>query len=261
MGRVSRRSFCGTSLLALPLASVFAKENGNKCCSDISDPIMDALADEFARTTFDGARNGFGADHFRQYAGHVRIFDAHLEANGTNRKFDKKLDEDDYHLMDPDATVRTTTEYWKKHGVLMNENKLRDRISFDFDSYRSLKKAIRKGGGVRALHKSVAEAFERRAKETETIVFRGGPMIRNGYVTFPASRNSGHQIKPAELILDFHSFIGIDLDCLCKAMAVEGAILALLCVVGCVPCCAPSAVLLGLETLMAHTNICDPDLC
>ena len=261
MEKMNRRVFCGTSFLALPLMSVFAGEKGNKACCDISDPITDVLADEFARTTFDGARNGFGARHFRQYAGYVRIFDAHLHSEGTNKKLDNKMDEDDYHLLDQDRTVRLTTEYWKKHGVLINENNLRDHISFDMDSYRSMKKAIKKMGGVRILHERVAEALERKARETETVVFRGGPVTRDGNVIFPAAGNSPHQIKSVDLQLDIHSFIGIDLDCLCKAMAVEGSILALLCVLGCVPCCAPSAVLLALETLMDSTGFCDPTLC
>ncbi|MBN2318970.1 MAG: hypothetical protein JXR49_07830 [Acidobacteria bacterium] len=261
MEKMNRRAFCGTSLLALPLMSVFAEEKKNKACSNIPDPIMDVLSDEFAKTTFEGARNGFGAEHFRQYAGHVRILDAHLHAKGTNKKLDKKLDEDDYHLLDPDRTVRMTTEYWKKHGILINENKLREQISFDMDSYGLMKKAIKKRGGVRSLHESVAEALERKAGESETVVFRGGPIIRNGNVIFPDSGNPPHQIKPADFQLDFHSFIGVDLDCLCKAMAVEGSVLALMCVLGCVPCCAPSAVLLALETLMNSTGVCDPTLC
>jgi len=260
MEKMNRRVFCGTSLLTLPLVSAFAGENKNNVCSDISDPIMDVLADEFAKTTYDGARDGFGSEHFRRYAGHIRILDAHLHAEGTNKKLDKKMDEDDYHLLDPERTVRMTTEYWKKHGILMNEDTLREQISFDMDSYRLIKKAIKKRGGVRSLHESVAEALERKARESETTVFRGGPIVRNGLVMFPAAGNS-HQIKPAELILDFHSFIGVDLDCLCKAMAVEGAVLALLCAFGCVPCCVPSAVLLAIEILINSNGACDPTLC
>ena len=261
MEKMNRRVFCGTSFLALPLMGVFAGEKENRVCSNIPDPITDVLADEFAKTTFDGARNGFGAGHFRQYAGYVRIFDAHLHAEGTNKKLDNKMDEDDYHLLDQDRTVRSTAEYWKKHGVLINENILRDHISFDMDSYGSMKKTIKKMGGVQILHERVAEALERKARETETVVFRGGPVIRNGNVIFPAVGNPLHQLKPVDLQLDVHSFIGIDLDCLCKAMAVEGSILALLCVLGCVPCCAPSAVLLALETLMGSVGFCDPTLC
>ena len=154
-----------------------------------------------------------------------------------------------------------TLEYWKKHGVLINESNLRNQIAVDVNSYRSMKRVIKKGGGVRVLHGKVAEALERKARESETAVLRNGPVIRNGRVTFPAAGNTAYQIKPASAQYDIHSFIGIDLDCLCKAMAVEGSILALLCVLGCVPCCAPSAVLLALETLMDSTGICDPDLC
>ncbi len=261
MERMNRRSFCGASLLVLPLMNGFAGEREEKCCSEISDPIMDVLADEFAKTTFAGSRNGFGAEHFRQYAGLVRIFDAHLDAKGTNKKLDKKMDDDDYYLLNPDRTVRMTTEYWKKHGVLINENNLRDQISFDMDSYRSMKKVIKAGGGVRVLHKNVAESLERKARESETVVFRGGSRIRNGQAMIPASGNPDHQLKPAVIEFDVHSFIGIDLDCLCKAMAVEGSILALICALGCAPCCAPAAILLALETLMDSTGICDPDLC
>jgi len=261
MEKMHRRTFCGTSLLALPLMNVFAGETDNKCCSDSQDPVMEVLADEFARTTFDGARNGFGTGHFQQYAGQVRIFDAHLDNKGINKKVDKNLDEDNYHLLDPDRTVRMTADYWKKHGVLINESNLRDQVSLDMDSYGRMKKTIKKGGGVQALHQSFAEAFERKARELETVVVRGGPMIRNGQVTFPVPGNPAHQIKSADLVLDFHSFIGIDLDCLCKAMAVEGAILAIICAFGCVPCCVPSAVLLALETLINSIGFCDPSLC
>ena len=261
MNSMNRRAFCGTSLLALPLMNAFAGEKGKKCCSDIQDPLMDVLADEFAGTTFDGARNGFGAGHFRQYAGQIRILDAHLENEGINKKLNNKLDEDDYHLLDPDQMVRMTKEYWKEHGVLLNENNLRDQVSLDMDSYWRMKKAIKKGGGVRALHRSVAEALTQKATESETIVFRGGPMIRNGQVAFPASGNPVHQIKPAEYVLDFHSFIGLDLDCLCKAMATEGALLTILCALGCVPCCAPAGILLALEILISLFGYCDPSQC
>lgn len=264
MEKVSRRVFCGTSVMAYPLMNVIAKQKRNSACTDtavLEDPIMDVLADEFAQTTYDGARKGFGSEHFRQYAGYVRIYDAQLYARGTNKKLDKKMDEDDYHLLDPDNTVRMTAEYWKKHGILLNENSLREQVSFDRNSYRLMKKAIKKMGGVRALHRSLADAFEHKAEEAEQSIFRRGPIVRNGQVIFPAAGNPVHQIKPVELVLDVHSFIGIDLDCLCKAMAVEGAILALICVVGCVPCCTASAVMLALEVLMNTMGGCDPELC
>ena len=264
MEKVSRRVFCGTSFLAYPLMNVFAKQKKNAACTDTSiseDPIMDVLAKQFAETTYDGARKGFGSEHFRQYAGYVRIYDAQLYALGTDKKFDENMEEDDYHLLDPDNTVRMTADFWKKHGVLLNENNLRGQVSFDRDSYRQIKKTIKKMGGIRALHGSLAEAFERKAEEAEQSVFRGGPIVRNGKVIFPADGNPVHWIKPAEIVFDVHSFIGIDLDCLCKAMAVEGAVLALICVVGCVPCCTASAVMLALEILMNTMGGCDPELC
>ncbi len=262
MERMNRRSFCGASLLMLPLMSGFAGESEEKCCSESSDPIMDVLAGEFAKTTFDGARKGYESEHFRQYARIVRILDAHLDAEGTNKKLDKKLDDDDYEILNPDRSVRMTAEYWKKHGVLINEKNLRDQISFDMSSYRSMKKVIKAAGGVRVLHRNVAESLERKARQSESVVFRGGSGTPKGrQLVLPASGNPDHQLKPATIEFDVHSFIGIDLDCLCKAMAVEGSILALLCVVGCAPCCAPSAILLALETLMDSTGVCDPDLC
>ncbi|MBN2242271.1 MAG: hypothetical protein JW793_06235 [Acidobacteria bacterium] len=260
MQKMDRRVFCGTTLLALPIMNGFAKDE--RACLDIPDPVMDALADEFARTTFDGARNGFVAGHFRQYAAQIRILDAHLDVGGVNKKIDNRLDEDDYHLLDPDRTVGMVSDYWRQHGILINENNLRDQISFDMNSYGSMKKGIKKRGGVRALHESLAEALERKARNSETAVFRGGPIARGEKVVFPpARRPAAPEIKPAELVLDFHSFIGIDLDCLCKAMVVEGSILVILCALGCVPCCAPAAVILALETLMDALGGCDPDLC
>jgi hypothetical protein len=267
MEKMNRRNFCGASLLALPLMNVFAEDKGIDGFSSESDPVMNALADEFTRTTLDGAHNGFGSTHFRQYAGLVRIFNAHLDAKGTNRRLNKKLDDDDYYLLNPERTVRITMEYWKKRGVILNEDTLTSMAVIDGNSYGSIKKAIKKQGGIEKLHESIAEAFDRMAEEHETTAFRSGLTFHNGSIIFPAVRGGSRRnhflnvqdVNPGDL--DPHMFIGIDLDCLCKAMKVEGALLSILCVTVCPPCCVPAALMLALATLGESMGFCDSKKC
>jgi hypothetical protein len=267
MEKIHRRTFCGASLLAFPLMNLFAGEKDLPGVCEESDPVMESLAREFARTTLDGMQNGFGAVHFRQYAGQFRILDALLEANGTNSRLNRKLDEDDFRLLDPDRVIRMTTGYWKKHGIDLNRENLEAQFSMDADSYRQVKLAIKKQGGIRALHESIAEAFERKASEYSGSVLKGGMTIRNGNSRIPASASSACrsfqkvQFDPGQFPLDMQPFIGVQMDCLCRAMVTEGAALSLLCVFGCVPCCVPAAILIAAELLMENNGQCNPKNC
>jgi hypothetical protein len=266
MEKIHRRSFCAASLLAFPVVKLFAEDNnaGNICSEP--DPIMDALADEFTRTTLDGARNGFGAVHFRQYAGQVRIFNAHLNAKGTVGRLNRMLDEDNYNLVDPDRAASIATEYWKKRGIVLNEGNLSAQLSSDAESYGLVKNDIKRRGGVQALHERIAEAFERKAEEYSTAVYRGRLAIRNGVIVLPAAVSSSPTlVGQAQFIntqFDIHAFIGADIDCLCKAMLVEGAALSILCaLIICPPCCVSAAFLLGMAIIMEQMGMCKPSEC
>jgi hypothetical protein len=273
MEKMNRRGFCGASLMALPLMKVFAEENGINTLLSETNPVLDTLADEFTRTTLDGVQNGFRAHHFRQYAAQVRIFNACLDAEGVNNTLDGKLDEEDYYLLNPDNTVQFTVEYWKKHGVLINEDDLAYRMAIDENSYKMTKKAIKKMGGVRKLNERIALAFERRAEKYTSTAYHSGLTINNGSVKFPVL--SGHECKTGFRNVQYedfedledlqnmdpHLFIGLDLDCLCKAMITEGALLTIGCVTVCQPCCVPAGILLGIATLMEQLDLCDSDKC
>ncbi|MEJ2111737.1 MAG: hypothetical protein P8Z37_17875 [Acidobacteriota bacterium] len=263
---MNRRIFCGTSILAIPLVRAFAGNRESADAIEVSDPVMSALADEFAFTTMDGAREGFGAEHFRRYAGQVRIFNACLEDRGTNRRINKKLDEDDYYLLNPENTVAMTMSFWKQRRIVFDESSLMKLVAVDAFSYRSVKRAIKKQGGVQKLHERIAIALERKAEEYASLGLRNRLTLRNGFLQFPARpvpayRNGwmeSQYVIPDPTILDVDED---EIDCFCKAMSVEGAALSILCATICQPCCVPAAVLLGLVTLLENMDACDPDRC
>jgi len=267
MEQMDRRSFCGASLMTLPLMNVVAIENGVGNFLGETDPVLDALVDEFSRTTQDGTRNGFSAAHFRQYAGQVRIFNAHLDAKGMGKSLNKKLDDNDYYFLNPDSTVRLTLEYWKKRGILLNESDLTDQVAVDEYSYGMVKKSIKKLGGIHKLNEKIAEALERKAENYASAAYQSRLTIQDDSIRLPALHRPGcnsnfKNVQYEDIdILDPHLFIGLDLNCLCKAMIVEGALLSIGCVTVCQPCCVPAAIMLGFATLMEELEFCDSDKC
>ena len=267
MGKMNRRSFCGASLMALPLLNAFAEESVNNGLTGQTNPVLDTLAEEFARTTLDGVQNGFRAHHFRHYAWQVRMFNAHLDAEGIVDGLDRQLDDDDYYLLNAESAVQDTTEYWLKHGVFMNEDNLRYRLAMDKKSYQSVKKAIKKMGGVRKLNERIALALEDKAEKYASAAYYSRLTVHNGSVTFPppngqGCRNGFRTVQYEDLLYaDPNMFIGLDIDCLCKAMITEGALLTIGCVTICQPCCVPAGILLGLATLMEELGFCDSDKC
>ena len=242
-------------------------ENGEDLYSDISDPVLDTLADAFTSTTMDGINGGFSSEHFYHYAGQVRILDACLEEKGTNAKMNKRLAEDDYYLLNPDGLVETTKNYWKRHGIVFEEDNLMRLASIDAQSYKAIKKAIRKLGGVQRLHEKVAAAFERKAEELTSMNLQSGLRVQGGYVRFPARPNTAtvHNFLFTQLelfYLNYQNMFGnLDINCLCKALSVEGAALSILCATVCQPCCVPSAIMLALGTLLESLGYCSSDQC
>jgi hypothetical protein len=258
MGKIDRRKFCGTAILASPLLCLRAK--GGEDLLDQTDAVLDVLADEIARIAADGAQNGFKAEHLRRCAGVMRTFNARMEEKGTNRELNSRLDDDDFYRLDPPLMAQKAADYWDRHGIRLNKDDLMAQLRMHPTVYREMKKSIKKLGGVRALHASVANALERKAKEYETVAFRGGATVRNGRITFNASgRTCSAAFIPAQL--DLSMYVGMNLDCLCRAMVVEGALLALICLAGCVPCCAQGAFLLAMEKLLEGLNLCNPSKC
>jgi hypothetical protein len=260
MEKTTRRMFCGTAIMAAPALTLLAKDREIEGgFSDSSDPIFDALAGEFTRVTTDGAQFGFKSEHFRRYAGFMRILDAHMEGKGLNRELNKSMDEDDFHRLDPVRAAKSTVEYWRKHNVEMREDELTERLMVDWRSYSEIKKAIKKQGGVHALNVKVAELFERKAKEYETSSFRGGPVIREGRVSFPRQSDRPLFMKAQYEWLGT-IVLGVDIDCLCKAMVTVGSLFSLLCI-GFPVACIPAAIFLAIEKLMEGFDFCDPHKC
>jgi hypothetical protein len=269
MEKIARRRFCGTALLTLPLFCLPAK--GNEDPSDQSDPILDALADEITRIAADGAQNGFKAEHYRRCAGVVRTFDARLEEKGANREVNNRLDDDDFYKLNPSITAQMTVDYWNRHGVRLSTSDLEARLTVDPAAYREIKKRIKRLGGIRVLHASYAAALERKAKESTIAALREGVAMRNGFVTFPSPGNAREKFMAVQYDLDLNNFdlnnldidffLNTNLDCLCRAMIVEGALLSLACLAGCAPCCVPAGVLLALEKLFEGCGMCSPSRC
>jgi hypothetical protein len=266
MDNIARRKFCGMAILSFPLFCTCAKGSQSlfgQSDRDQSDPIIDFLADEMTRIAAEGAQNGFKAEHFRRLAGVIRTFDVRLEEKGTNRELNNRLDDDDFHKLNPTLAARKTVDYWEKHGVHLSQDDLVSRLTMDPMVYRQMKKNIKKQGGVRVLHTCIADALERKAREQGNVVFKGAAVLHNGRVSF-TSRNS----SPAKFLkvqFDDPSMflpgLGMSLDCFCRALVVEGALLMLACILGCVPCCEPGAFLLAFEKLLEGLGLCSPDRC
>jgi len=263
MEKIARRSFCGTALLALPLFCIRARAADD--LSEQSDFILDNLADEFTRIAADGAQNGFKSEHFRRCAGLIRTFDVRLEEKGTNRDLNSRLEEDDFHKLNPSLTARRTMEYWDKHGIHLGESDLKAQLTMSPADYRQMKKRIKKLGGVRRLHAGIAEALERKATEYEGAAIRGAAaVVQNGRIVFPSSRKTNRpEFTPVQFegILVPDVFWLPNMDCLCRAMTVEGALLSLACLVGCVPCCVPAAFMLAFEKFLEGIGLCSPSHC
>ncbi len=260
MRRIARWMLCGAILWFFPPSALKAQEGTASYSQPAS--VMDAVADEMIRITSDASRNGFKAEHFRRYAALVRALDADLEENGTNREIDGKLDEDDAARLNPALAARITAEYWKKKGVRLDEQELRARLLMNAKSYLDTKAAIKRMGGVRALHKAIADALEEKAKEIEAAASRVDPVLHRDRFAYGA-RILGirPEFTPAQYDLSY--LVGVNVDCLCKAMVTEGVILTIFCVAcpACQPACASAAFLLALEKLMEAYGICDPSRC
>jgi hypothetical protein len=289
MENTTRRKFCGTAILALPALAVLAKAKTFDAdgFSDSPDPIFNSLADEFTRITVDGAQNGFKAEHFRRYAGFMRVFDAQMENKGINKETDKKLDEDDFYKLNPMRSARWVSNFWHERKIEIREDELIERMAMDRKTYQEWKKAIKKQGGIRALHAKIAETFEKKAMEYETSALRNGPFIHQGRIEFPGQDDKPKFIKAQfdtesplktqfvfeDSILSTPLFIGdyfdlskirpgFNVDCLCRAMVIEGTILTLSCMLGlCLPCCIPAGIILAAEKLMEGLGACQPTKC
>jgi hypothetical protein len=260
MQKIARRKFCESAIMAFPLLSLYAKDRDAR--SDPSDPVSDALTDEIIRITAEGAQNGFKAEHFRRYAGVIRALDAHLEGNGTNRELNSRLEEDDSYKMNPALGAQITLKYWKKKGVYLNEGDLTARLTMNRTAYMETKMAIKKQGGVRVVHQAIADAFERKAKEFETVAFRGGPVMHNGHIAI-RGLDFSRQPEFMNVQYDFRMYVGLNLDCLCKAMVIEGEMLMIACLLcpGCQALCIPAGILLATEKLMEAFGMCVPTGC
>jgi hypothetical protein len=218
MDNIARRTFCGTALMALPLLKLNAKDNDIQ--NNNSSLIIDNLADEISRITFDGAQHGFNGEHFRRYAGVMRTFDTVLEDKGINRELDKELDDDDYYKLDLRRASEATLNYWNKHGIAFDQGNLASLMAIDAAKYREIKKAIKRQGGVRAIHRSAAEAFERKAQEHGDALLKLRLPLHDERVVFPG-------VKEPEFVLAQFGY-GVNEDCLCKALLTEGYILVVL---------------------------------
>ncbi len=266
MEKIGRRSFCGMAAMAVPLICLNAKLGGNS--PGQADAVIDSLADEISQVTKDGVQKGFRGEHMRRYAGVVRTFDAYLEQKGNNKDFDNKLDDDDYSQINPAYTARITTEYWKKRAIDFDEDELAAQLAAITPAdYRAMKQAIKKRGGIRVLHKGTSDLFERKAKEYDAHANKEGADLEKVPIQFPfrskSSRSNFIQVQdfpdPSQLML---MSIGNSADCLCKALLVEGSILAMLCAtVVCPECCPISAVMLAIKDLLEAFGACNSNRC
>jgi hypothetical protein len=256
MDSMARRTFCGTALMTLPLLKLSAGARSVR--EDSPSPIIDGLADEVSRITAEGARNGFRGEHFRRYAGVMRTLDAVLEDKGINREVDKHLDADDYNKLDPARAAHIVVDYWNKHGISFNEGDLATSLAIDATSYREIKKAIKRQGGIRPLHGYAADAFDRKAKEYGTVSFKGGPLFRDNRLVLPHPRE-------AEFIPAQWEFVGLtfgaDVNCLCKAMLTEGYILIILGFFSGGVLDTIGSLLIAIANLMMIFGVCNPAMC
>jgi hypothetical protein len=265
MEKIGRRSFCGTVAMAIPLVCLNAKFGENS--SGQSDAVIDSLADEISQITKDGIQHGFKGEHLRRYAGVVRTFDACLEEKGSNQDFDNRLDMDDYSQLNPAYTARITTQYWQKRAINFDEDELTAQLAITPEEYREMKKAIKKRGGIRALHREVSDLFERKAKEYDANANKDGADFKKGAFRFPfrpqSSRSNFVQVQdfpdPSQLMI---MAMGSSIDCLCKALLVEGSVLAIACSIAiCAPCCAAAALMIAMENILESFGTCNANRC
>jgi hypothetical protein len=263
MEKTTRRTFCGTALVALPLLSIRAGAGADDYFAESSDFILDSLADEFTRIAADGAEHGFKAEHFRRCAGLIRIYDGRLEEKGLNRDLDLRLDDDDFHKLNQRQAAKRTVEYWKKHGMYFDEEDFKRKLTMSPHEYQDIKKKIKKAGGFRKVHAAIAESLERKAAENTALDIKGTATFQKGRVVFPMSRKTDRaDFTQAQWELVLPQVFGLpNLDCLCRAMVLEGALLALACLAGIAPCCIPSTFLIALEKLLEGMGLCIPSRC
>ncbi len=258
MEKIARRAFCGTAFMAFPLLNLIAGDDDIR--GGEADSVLDVLADEISRITADGARDGFRGEHFRRYAGILRAFDAHLEDNGTNREVNRKFGEEGILPYDAADIARTTAEYWERKGIHFDADDLTSQFGMDPVAFHEIRRAVKRQGGVRTIHRLAAEAFERKAKEVRTAALRGRPAMHNGRIIFARYAAS----RPPEFMqvqYDFSMMVGSNLDCLCAAMKVEIGVLALLCACGVAPACVPAGVMGGMLAVMEGLGMCNASRC
>lgn len=265
MQQIARRSFCGTALIGFPALCLHASnsETALDRMSEGSDLILDNLADEIARIAAEGATSGFRAEHLRRCANLVRIFDARIAEKGSIREADRRLNVNDFHKHNPAVAARNATEYCRKHGIQLNEDDLRTRLAVDTTSYRDMKLHIHKMGGLAKFHAAIADALERKATEQAAAVIKGDVILRNGVVAFSGPKVEKAEFVNAQYDINTNVVIGMSsqLDCLCKALMVESAILAILCFTVCPPCCAAAGILAALERLLSAFGACQASSC
>ena len=110
--------------------------------------------------------------------------------------------------MNPAHTARITTQYWQKRAIDFDENELAAQLTISPADYREMKKAIKKHGGIRALHKDAADLFERKAKEYDANAHKDGADAKKGPARFPfqpqSSRSNFLQVQdfpdPSQLL-------------------------------------------------------------
>lgn len=258
MQTIGRRTFCGTAVMAFPMLMLHADEKGNR--SGQSGTVIDSLADEFTRITTDGAHHGFRGEHFRRYAGIVRTLDAYMEDKGRSTEVNNRLDDDDFDKVNPAFAAHITTEFWNKHGIEFRENDLAAQYAIDRAKYLEIKKAIKKQGGVRALHASIADIFERKAKDHETVALKSGADVRNGRLVLSPPRKS----QRSEFTTIQFPFVNpfMSPDCICLEMVVAGCLMVALCVTLIAPeCCPIAASIFAFEKLLESLGLCRPSDC
>ena len=252
--------------MALPLLCLNAKYDENPSGST-TDALIDSLADEMSQITKDGVQHGFKGEHLRRYAGVVRTFDAYLEQKGSNKDFDNRLDVDDYSQLNPAYIARITTQYWQKRAINFDEDELAAQLAITPEEYRETKKAIKKRGGIRELHKEVSDLFERKAKEYDANANKDGSDFKKGAFRFPfrpqSPRSNFVQVQdfpdPSQLMI---MATGSSMDCLCKALLVAGSVLAIACATAiCAPCCAAAACMIAMENLLEAVGACNSNRC
>jgi hypothetical protein len=292
MENTTRRMFCGTALTTLSALSLVAagKDRLSDNLSNSSEPVLEALADEFANVIADGAQKQFKSDHFRRYASLIRMLDMQMECRGINGEVDKRLDDDDFHRMDYVRSARFVSEFWRKRNLYLQD----EGLNFNEHLYREGKKRIKKMGGVRALSAQTSLLFEMKARQYENAAFRGGPYMRQGKILLPnqpekalfvnAQYFEPFQAPPdLDTLLYNGGFSSLDpnlinlllclidmpanapsplLDCFCSLLLVMGSVLILLGTTFlCTPCWIAGSMWILKERTIESMMICNPHQC